>query len=53
VAEGVEARLAAAEAGAEQEAEADRKALFEVRGAVANHSGEKVELIRRTVHKPD
>jgi len=53
VAEGVEARLAAAEAGAEQEAEADRKALFEAKGSDANRSGEKVELIRRTVHKPD
>ena len=50
VAEGVEARLAAAEVGAEQEAEADRKALFEAKGSDANRSGEKVELIRKTVH---
>ncbi|HZU79216.1 MAG TPA: flavodoxin-dependent (E)-4-hydroxy-3-methylbut-2-enyl-diphosphate synthase [Acidimicrobiales bacterium] len=49
VAEGIEARLAAADAGAEAEAEADRKALFEQRGADANHAAEKVELIRRTV----
>src|SRR6202035_2266324 len=33
VEEGVEARLAAADAGAEEEAEADRRALFEARGA--------------------
>jgi (E)-4-hydroxy-3-methylbut-2-enyl-diphosphate synthase len=49
VAEGIEARLAAADAGAEAEAEADRKALFEAKGADANHASEKVELIRRTV----
>src|SRR5579864_9331598 len=49
VAEGLEARLAAADAGAEAEAEADRKALYEARGADANHSAEKVELIRKTI----
>ncbi len=49
VAEGLEARLAAADRGAEAEAEADRRALFEERGADVNHAGEKVELIRRTV----
>jgi len=48
-AEGIEARLAAADAGAEAEAEADRKMLLEARGADANHSAEKIELIRRTV----
>ncbi|HLX87666.1 MAG TPA: flavodoxin-dependent (E)-4-hydroxy-3-methylbut-2-enyl-diphosphate synthase, partial [Acidimicrobiales bacterium] len=52
VAEGIEARLAAADAGAEAEADADRAALFEERGADVNHAGEKVELIRRTVHEP-
>ena len=46
VAEGVEARLAAADAGAEAEAEADRRALLAEKGD-ANHSEEKVELIRR------
>ena len=46
VAEGVEARLAAADAGAEAEAEADRRALLEEKGD-ANRSEEKVELIRR------
>jgi (E)-4-hydroxy-3-methylbut-2-enyl-diphosphate synthase len=51
VAEGIEARLAAADAGAEEEAEADRRALFEARGADVNHAGEKVALIRRTVHE--
>jgi (E)-4-hydroxy-3-methylbut-2-enyl-diphosphate synthase len=50
VAEGIEARLAAADTGAEAEAEADRRALFEARGADPNHSAEKVELIRKTVH---
>ncbi|MHB8682611.1 MAG: flavodoxin-dependent (E)-4-hydroxy-3-methylbut-2-enyl-diphosphate synthase [Acidimicrobiales bacterium] len=50
VAEGIEARLAAADTGAEAEAEADRQALFAARGADANHASEKVELIRRTVH---
>jgi (E)-4-hydroxy-3-methylbut-2-enyl-diphosphate synthase len=47
VAEGIEARLAAAEAGAEEEAEADRKELLERRGQDANRSEAKVELIRR------
>ena len=47
VAEGIEARLAAADAGAAAEAEADRQALLESQGADANHSEEKVELIRK------
>ncbi len=49
VAEGIEARLAAADAGAEAEAEADRRMLLEARGADANHSAQKVELIRKTI----
>jgi hypothetical protein len=53
VAEGLEARLAAADAGAEAEAEADRRALLDTRGADANHSAARVELIRRTVANPD
>jgi (E)-4-hydroxy-3-methylbut-2-enyl-diphosphate synthase len=53
VAEGLEARLAAADAGAEAEAEADRAALLEARGDDANHTAEKVELIRKTVHGQD
>ena len=48
VAEGVEARLAAADAGAEAEAEADRAALLEDRGD-ANHDAERVEIVRRAV----
>jgi (E)-4-hydroxy-3-methylbut-2-enyl-diphosphate synthase len=47
VAEGVEARLAAAEAGAEEAAEADRMALIEDKGEDANKSEVKVDLIRR------
>jgi (E)-4-hydroxy-3-methylbut-2-enyl-diphosphate synthase len=47
VAEGVEARLAAAEAGAEQEAERDRQALLTDKGDDANQSGQTVELIRK------
>jgi len=50
VAEGIEARLAAADAGAEAEAEADRQALLADQGDDANHASEKVELIRRTLH---
>src|SRR5271169_3213886 len=50
VAEGIEARLAAADAGAEAEAEADRRALLADQGDDANHASEKVELIRRTLH---
>ena len=45
VAEGVEARLAAADAGAE--AEADRRDLLEAKGSDANASESKVELIRK------
>ncbi len=47
VAEGIEARLAAADAGAAREAAADRAALLDVQGSDANHSGERVEGIRR------
>src|SRR5579863_364138 len=46
-AEGVEARLAAADAGAEAEAEADRRMLLEAKGADANASETKVELISK------
>jgi (E)-4-hydroxy-3-methylbut-2-enyl-diphosphate synthase len=48
VAEGIDARLAAADKGAAAEAEADRAALLEVRGD-ANHDAERVELVRRVV----
>jgi (E)-4-hydroxy-3-methylbut-2-enyl-diphosphate synthase len=47
VAEGVEARLAHADAGAEAEAEADRRALLEAKGTDANASETKVDLIRK------
>ncbi|HYA69677.1 MAG TPA: flavodoxin-dependent (E)-4-hydroxy-3-methylbut-2-enyl-diphosphate synthase, partial [Acidimicrobiales bacterium] len=50
VAEGIEARLAAADATAEAEAEADRLALLANRGSDANHTAEKVALIHRTLH---
>jgi len=49
VAEGVEARLAAADASAEAEAAADREALVAARGSDVNRSEERVALIRRTV----
>lgn len=45
VAEGVAARLAAADSGAAAEAEADRAALLDLRGDDANHSETRVELI--------
>ena len=47
VAEGVEARLAARDMGAEAEAEADRAMLLDDRGADVNHAGERIEKIRR------
>ena len=47
VAEGVEARIAAADASAEAEAEADRRALLDSTGADPNHTAEKIEIIRR------
>ncbi|HEX4539989.1 MAG TPA: flavodoxin-dependent (E)-4-hydroxy-3-methylbut-2-enyl-diphosphate synthase [Acidimicrobiales bacterium] len=53
-AEGIEARLAAADASAEAEAEADRRALLDDRGADVNHSETKVDLIRKQLsHEED
>ncbi|MGH9157203.1 MAG: flavodoxin-dependent (E)-4-hydroxy-3-methylbut-2-enyl-diphosphate synthase [Acidimicrobiales bacterium] len=49
VEQGVEARLAAADAGAEAEAEADRAALLADQGDDANASEARVELIRQRV----
>jgi len=46
VAEGVEARLAAADAGAEAEAAADRAALLDAKGMDANHAAVRIEAIR-------
>jgi len=47
VAEGVEARLAAADAHAAEEAERDRAELLEVQGEDANLSEQRVDLIRK------
>ena len=47
VAEGVEARIAAADESAEAEAEADRRALLESTGDDPNHTSDKIEIIRR------
>ncbi|MDQ1427880.1 MAG: (E)-4-hydroxy-3-methylbut-2-enyl-diphosphate synthase [Acidimicrobiaceae bacterium] len=47
VAEGVDARLAAADSGAAAEAEADRAALLDLRGDDANQSETRIELIDR------
>ncbi len=49
VAEGIEARLAAADVGAEAAAEADRRALLERKGTDVNHTGERIDHIRRAV----
>jgi len=47
VKEGFDARLAAADRGAAAEAEADRRALLDSKGADANNSEARVELITR------
>jgi hypothetical protein len=47
VAEGVEARLAAADVGAVAEAERDRQALLAEQGDDPNAVGQRVELIRK------
>ncbi len=49
VTEGIQARLAAADAGAELEAEEDRKALFEAKGGDVNHSAQRIQMIRKTI----
>jgi (E)-4-hydroxy-3-methylbut-2-enyl-diphosphate synthase len=46
VAEGIEARLAAADADAEAIAAATREELIQIQGVDANHSGDKIEKIR-------
>ena len=51
VAEGVDARLAAADAGAAAEAEADRQALLAEKGEDANASESKVDLIRKRTNQ--
>ena len=49
VTEGIEARLAAADASAELEAEEDRRALFEAKGDDVNHAAERIQMIRKTI----
>jgi len=49
IAEGIEARLLARDVTAEAEAEADRAALLDDRGADVNHAQERIEKIRRHV----
>jgi hypothetical protein len=46
VAEGIEARLAAADENAEAIAAATREELLQIQGTDANHSEERVERIR-------
>ncbi|MDQ1361212.1 MAG: (E)-4-hydroxy-3-methylbut-2-enyl-diphosphate synthase [Acidimicrobiaceae bacterium] len=53
VAEGVEARLALADVGAEAAAEADRRDLLEAKGTDANASETKVDLIRKKYGNDD
>jgi (E)-4-hydroxy-3-methylbut-2-enyl-diphosphate synthase len=53
VAEGVEARIAAADAGAEAEAEADRQALLDLTGEDPNHTSAKIETIHRRTASSD
>ena len=45
--EGVEARMAAADAGAEAEAERTRNELLQIQGADVNHTDDAVERIRK------
>jgi (E)-4-hydroxy-3-methylbut-2-enyl-diphosphate synthase len=49
VAEGIDARLAAADSGAAAEAEADRRALVAEQGDDVNASEARVDLIRKTI----
>ncbi|MGH9070179.1 MAG: flavodoxin-dependent (E)-4-hydroxy-3-methylbut-2-enyl-diphosphate synthase [Acidimicrobiales bacterium] len=53
VAEGVEARMAAAEAGAAEEADADRRALLGEQDSDPNAAGQRIELIRKRLEGPD
>jgi (E)-4-hydroxy-3-methylbut-2-enyl-diphosphate synthase len=50
VAEGVEARLAAADRGAEAEAEADRAALLDLQGDDANNNTTRIQLINKRLN---
>jgi (E)-4-hydroxy-3-methylbut-2-enyl-diphosphate synthase len=51
VAEGIEARLAAADSGAAAEAEADRAALVAEQGDDVNSSEVRVDIIRKTIER--
>ncbi|MHB8506994.1 MAG: flavodoxin-dependent (E)-4-hydroxy-3-methylbut-2-enyl-diphosphate synthase [Acidimicrobiales bacterium] len=51
VKEGFAARLAAADAGAAEEAERDRRELLDVQGADANRADARVELIERRMRE--
>jgi (E)-4-hydroxy-3-methylbut-2-enyl-diphosphate synthase len=51
--EGIEARLAAADANAAEEAEADRAALLDLQGTDANDSQTRVELIDKRLRGED
>ena len=53
VAEGIEARLAAADSGAAAEAEADRQALLADKGDDANFSEQRVDIIRKQLDATD
>ena len=53
VAEGFEARLAAADKGAAAEAERDRQELLADKGEDANAAGVRVAEIRRRIHEKD
>ncbi len=53
VAEGVEARLAAADTGAEAEAEADRRALLDEKGADPNATAVTISHIRERFSSPE
>lgn len=52
VAEGIDARLAAADSHAAAEAEADRAALLDLRGDDANNSATRIDLIDKRLHQP-
>ena len=49
VAEGIEARLAAADSGRPSRSRGGPRALLEAQGRDANHDAEQVELIRKTI----
>ena len=51
LAEGAEARLAAADAGAAEEAERTRQALLSVQGDEPNAVGQRVELIQKDLRQ--